>query len=100
MKSKLARIHCLDRVAAAITEQVLHDFNLKKQETTNLKREVSNAKMLRKWEYLRMLIYYGGQCHDRTQVWLIFNRVRAFFNYVNQHFLGYGHLINHIFEKT
>jgi hypothetical protein len=58
MKSELARIHCLNRVAAAITEQVLHDFNLKKQDTTNLKREVSGAKMLEKLEYLQNWIYY------------------------------------------
>jgi hypothetical protein len=54
MKSELARIHCLNRVAAAITEQVLHDFNLKKQDTTNLKREVSGAKMLENWSIYKI----------------------------------------------
>ena len=49
MKRELAGIHCLNRVAAAIAEQGLHDFNLKIQETTNLKREVSGAKMLGNW---------------------------------------------------
>ena len=58
MKSKLAWIHCLNGIAAAITKQMLHDFNLKKQEMTNLKRKVSCAEMLGKLMYLRKLIYY------------------------------------------
>jgi hypothetical protein len=46
MKNKFAWIHRINCVPAAITEQMLHDFNLKKQEMTNLKRKVSYAKML------------------------------------------------------
>jgi hypothetical protein len=58
MKNKFAWIYGFDRIAAAITEQMLHDLNLKKQETTHIKREVSCAKMLRKRMYLRIRIYY------------------------------------------
>lgn len=58
MKSELARIHCINGVAAAITKQMLHDFNLKKQDTTNLKRKVSCAKISEKLDYLRTWIYY------------------------------------------
>lgn len=47
MKNKFAWIHCLNRVAAAITKEIHHDFNLTKQETTQLKREVSWMKW---WE--------------------------------------------------
>jgi hypothetical protein len=57
MKNKFARIHGSNCIAAAITEQMLHDFNLKKQEMTNLKRKVSYAKMLKKPMYSRNQIY-------------------------------------------
>jgi hypothetical protein len=60
MKSKFAGIHCLDGVAAAITKQMLHDFNLKRQEMTNLKRKVSYAEIMEKLDYLRILTYYDG----------------------------------------
>jgi len=36
MKNKLAGIHCSNCIAATITKQMLHEFNLKKQEMTNL----------------------------------------------------------------
>ncbi len=49
MKNKFARIHCLDRVAATVTKQMCHIFNLKRQEITNLKRKVSNAEIMEKW---------------------------------------------------
>lgn len=49
MKNKFAGIHCINGIAAAITKQVLHDFNLKKQEMTNLKREVSCAEIMENW---------------------------------------------------
>jgi hypothetical protein len=58
MKNKFAWIHGFDRIAAAITEQLLHDLNRKIQETAYIKREVSCAKMLRKRMYLRTRIYY------------------------------------------
>lgn len=48
MKSKLAWIHCLNGIAAAITKQMLHDFNLKKQEMTNLKKESFLRRNVRK----------------------------------------------------
>ena len=54
MKEKLAGIYRLNGVAATITKQMLHDFNLKKQEITNLKRKVSYAEMLVKLMYSRM----------------------------------------------
>jgi len=54
MKNKFAWIHGFDCIAAAITEQMLHDVNLKRQEMMYIKREVSCAKMLKKWMYLRM----------------------------------------------
>jgi hypothetical protein len=57
MKSKFAGIHCLDGVAAAITKQMLHDFNLKRQEMTNLKRKVSSAEIVKNMDYLRTWIY-------------------------------------------
>jgi hypothetical protein len=60
MKSKFAGIHCLDGVAAAITKQMLHDFNLKRQEMTNLKRKVSCAEIMEKLDYLRILTYDDG----------------------------------------
>jgi len=41
MKNKLAGIHYNNRVPATITEHVLHDFNLKRQEMKQLKRKVS-----------------------------------------------------------
>lgn len=46
MKNKFAGINCLDRVAAAVTKQMRHIFNLKKQEMTNLKRKVSSAEII------------------------------------------------------
>lgn len=58
MKNKFAWIHGFDCIAAAITEHLLHDLNLKIQEMTQIKREVSCAKMLGKWMYLRTWIYY------------------------------------------
>jgi len=57
MKNKLAWIHCINGIAAAITKQILHDFNLKKQEMTNLKRKVSCAEIMKKLDYLRIWIY-------------------------------------------
>jgi hypothetical protein len=54
MKNKFAWIYYSNCVAAAITEKMFHDFNLKKQEMTNLKREVSYAKMLEKSMYSRI----------------------------------------------
>ena len=57
MKNKFAWIHSLNRVSAAITEQMRHDFNLTNQETPHLKREVSSALMLEKRMYFRTLIY-------------------------------------------
>jgi hypothetical protein len=60
MKNKFAGIYGFDCVAAAIAEQLLHDFNLKRQEMAYVKREVSCAKMLRKRMYLHMWIYYGA----------------------------------------
>ena len=57
MKNKLAWIHCINGIAAAITKQILHDFNLKKQEMTNLKRKVSCAEIMEKLDYLRIWIY-------------------------------------------
>jgi len=57
MKNKLAGIRGFNFIAATITKQMLHDFNLKKQETTNLKRKVSCAKMLVKLMYFRISIY-------------------------------------------
>ena len=57
MKNKLAGIHCSNGIAAAITKQILHDFNLKKQEMTNLKRKVSCAEIMEKLDYLRIWIY-------------------------------------------
>ena len=68
MKNKLAWIYCLNGIAAAITKQVLHDFNLKKQEMTNLKRKVSFTKMLGKLMYLRIRIYYGKSTSKVEQV--------------------------------
>jgi len=59
MKNKLAWIHCINGIAAAITKQISHVFNLKRQEMTNLKRKVSCAKMMEKPMYLRKRIYYG-----------------------------------------
>ena len=58
MKDELAWIYGLNRIAATITKQTIHDFNLTNQETTKLKRKVSCAKMLGKLMYLRILIYY------------------------------------------
>jgi len=58
MKNKFAGIYGFDCIAAAITEQLLHDVNLKRQEMTYVKREVSCAKMLRKLMYLHRRIYY------------------------------------------
>jgi len=58
MKNEFAWIYGFDCIAAAITEQLLHDFNLKRQEMTYVKREVSCAKMLVKLMYLRIRIYY------------------------------------------
>jgi hypothetical protein len=58
MKNEFAWIHGFDRIAAAITKQLLHDLNLKKQETTQVKREVSCIVMLVKLMYLRTRIYY------------------------------------------
>jgi hypothetical protein len=49
MKNKLAGIHCSNGIAAAITKQILHDFNFKKQEMTNLKRKVPCAEIMEKW---------------------------------------------------
>jgi hypothetical protein len=60
MKNKFAWVYGFDCIAAAITEQVLHDLNLKRQEMTYVKREVSYAKMLRKRMYLRIRIYYDA----------------------------------------
>jgi hypothetical protein len=57
MKNKLAGIHCINGIAAAITKQVLHVFNLKRQEMTNLKRKVSCAEIMEKPDYLRTWIY-------------------------------------------
>lgn len=57
MKNKLAWIHCINGIAAAITKQMVHDFNLKKQEMTNLKRKVSCAEIMKKLDYLRIWIY-------------------------------------------
>ncbi|UCC57617.1 MAG: hypothetical protein JSW14_04345 [Candidatus Bathyarchaeum sp.] len=59
MKNKFAWINCSNCIAATITKQMLHDFNLKKQEMTNLKRKVSCAEMLGKPMYLRIWIYCG-----------------------------------------
>jgi len=61
MKNEVAWIDSFDCIAAAITEQVLHDFNLTKQEMTHLKREVSCAEMLGKLMYLRIWIYYDAR---------------------------------------
>lgn len=41
MKNKFTWVYCTNRVAATITEQIFHDFNLEKLEMTNLKRKVS-----------------------------------------------------------
>jgi hypothetical protein len=57
MKNELAWIHCINGIAAAITKQILHDFNLKKQEMTNLKRKVSCTEIMEKLDYLRIWIY-------------------------------------------
>ena len=57
MKSKFARIHCINGIAAAITKHVLHVFNLKRQEMTNLKRKVSCPAIMEKLDYLRNWIY-------------------------------------------
>jgi len=57
MKNELAWIHCINGIAAAITKQILHDFNLKKQEMTNLKRKVSCTEIMKKLDYLRIWIY-------------------------------------------
>jgi hypothetical protein len=65
MKNKFARIHGSNCIAAAITEQMLHDFNLKKQEMTNLKKKVSYAKMLEKPMYLRIQIYSDTSKHQQ-----------------------------------
>ena len=54
MKNKLARIHGFNFVAAAITKQMHHDFNLTNQDMPQLKREVSCAEMLRKLKYLQI----------------------------------------------
>ncbi len=51
MKNEFAWIYSFDCIAAAITKQMLHDFNLTKQEMTHLKREVSCAEMLGKLMY-------------------------------------------------
>jgi len=61
MKNEFAWIYGFDRIAAAITEQLLHDLNLKRQETTQVKREVSGAEMLKKRMYLRTRIYYDAR---------------------------------------
>jgi len=58
MKNKFAWIYGFDCIAAAIAKQVLHDFNLKRQEMTWIKREVSYVEMLGKLMYLRIRIYY------------------------------------------
>ena len=60
MKNKFAGIYGFNCIAATITKQMLHDFNLTKQEMTYLKREVSCAEMLGKRMYLRILIYYDA----------------------------------------
>jgi hypothetical protein len=59
MKNEFAWIHDFNSVSAAVTEQLRHDLNLKKQETREVKREVSCAKMMGKRMYLRTWIYYG-----------------------------------------
>ena len=56
MKNKFTWIHCNDSISTTITEQMLHDFNLKRQETTHLKRKASYTKMLRKSNYFRIPI--------------------------------------------
>jgi hypothetical protein len=61
MKNKFAGVHSFDSVTAAVTEHLLHDINLKKQETLMVKREVSCAKMMGKRMYLRTWIYYGAR---------------------------------------
>jgi len=60
MKNEFAWIDGFNCIAAAITKQMLHDFNLTKQEMTYLKREVSCAKMLGKLMYLQIWIYYDA----------------------------------------
>ena len=60
MKNKFAWIDGFNCIAATITKQMLHDFNLTKQEMTYLKREVSCAEMLGKLMYLRIWIYYDA----------------------------------------
>jgi hypothetical protein len=49
MKNKFAGIHCMNRVAAAVTKQMRHIFNFKRQEMTNLKRKVSFAEIIENW---------------------------------------------------
>jgi len=43
MKNEFAGVYGFNCIAATITKQMLHDFNLTKQEMTYLKREVSCA---------------------------------------------------------
>lgn len=57
MKDELAGIYGFNRIAATITKQMIHDFNLTNQEMTKLKRKVSCAKMLGKLMYLQIRIY-------------------------------------------
>jgi len=61
MKNKFAWIYSFNCITTTITKQMLHDFNLKKQEITHLKRKVSCVKMLGKWMYLRKPIYYDSR---------------------------------------
>ena len=68
MKNEFAWVYGFNRVSAAVAEQLLHDFNLKKQEMKRVKREVSCTKMLRKRMYLRIRIYYGVRSLGRVLV--------------------------------
>ena len=61
MKNKFALIDGFNCITTTITKQMLHDFNLTKQEMTYLKRKVSCAEMLGKLMYLRILIYYDAR---------------------------------------
>jgi len=67
MKNKFAWVYGFNGIAAAITKQVLHDFNLTNQETSHLKREVSCTEMLGKRMYVRIPIYYDlKQVYNRA----------------------------------
>ena len=50
MKLKLARVNCFYIVAATITKQMIHDFNLKSTETRSIKKQSFYGPIIRNFE--------------------------------------------------